>query len=130
MSPRGGRKLNEAVRSVLEEAEQSLLSAFRKSQSTKHRGSKGNARAKGIADFLVARLPAAYGVATMGEVVDYADRRSGEIDILVFDQQRNAFLSESPLWLAAESLLAYIEVKSTLTEKELTKSYMGAKQVN
>lgn len=114
----------------MEEAEQGLLSAFKKSQKTKHKGSKGNARAKSIADFLTARLPAAYGIVTMGEVVDYLDQRSGEIDILIFDRQRNALLSENPLWLAAESLLAYIEVKSILTEEELTKSYIGAKQVN
>lgn len=130
MSSRGAKKQNETVGSVLEEAEQNLLSAFKKSQRTKHRGSKGNARAKGIADFLTTRLPAAYGVATMGEVVDYADRRSGEIDILVFDRVRNAVLSQDPMWLAAESLLAYIEVKSVLTEEELTKSYVGARKVN
>lgn len=115
---------------MLEEAEQNLLSAFKKSQQTKHRGLKGNARAKSVADFLIARLPRTYGVATGAEVVDYADRRSGEIDIVIFDKQRNAVVSPNPLWIAAETLLAYIEVKTTLTEDELEKSFIGAKQIN
>jgi len=127
---RVARKPNEALESVLEEAEQNLLAAFAKSQKTKHRGSKGNARAKSIADFLTARLPAAYGVATGAEVVDYADRRSGEIDIVIFDKQRNPVVSADPLWIAAETLLAYIEVKTRLTEDELKKSFIGAKQIN
>ncbi len=130
MSVRGARRPNEALGSVLEEAEQNLLSAFAKSQKTKHRGLKGNARAKNIADFLTARLPAAYGVATGAEIVDYADRRSGEIDIVIFDRQRNPVVSADPLWLAAETLLAYIEVKTKLTQGELKKSFIGAKQIN
>src|SRR6266851_4853251 len=130
MSSRGARRSNEALGSVLEEAEQNLLAAFTKSQSTKHRGLKGNARAKNIADFLTARLPTTYGVATGAEIVDYADRRSGEIDIVIFDQQRNAVVSADPLWIAAETLLAYVEVKTTLTEKELEKSFIGAKMID
>jgi hypothetical protein len=83
---------------VLEEAETNLLASFRNSQKTKHRGLAGNARAKSIADFLTARLPNVYGVATGAEVVDYADRRSGEIDIVIYDKQRNALVSTNPLW--------------------------------
>jgi hypothetical protein len=109
MSPRGSKRPSKALGSVLEEAEQNLLSSFKKSQLTKHRGIAGNARAKSIADFLTARLPSAYGVATGAEVVDYADRRSGEIDIIIFDRQRNAVVSADPLWVAAETLLAYVE---------------------
>src|SRR5208282_6133965 len=130
MSVRGASRTNEALGSVLEEAEKNLLSAFARSQKTKHRGLKGNARAKSIADFLTARLPAAYGVATAAEVFDFADRRSGEIDIVIYDRQRNPVVSADPLWLAAETLLAYIEVKSRLTKSELRKSFIGAKQVD
>ena len=130
MTKRVARKPNQALESVLEEAEKNLLAAFAKSQKTKHRGLTGNARAKSIADFLTARLPAAYGVVTGAEVVDYADRRSGEIDIVIFDKQRNPVVSAEPLWIAAEALLAYIEVKTRLTEAELKKSFIGAKQIN
>lgn len=130
MSPRGGRRPNQALGSVLEEAETNLLASFRKSQKTKHRGLAGNARAKSIADFLAARLPNVYGVATGAEVVDYADRRSGEIDIVIYDKQRNALVSTNPLWVAAETLLAYVEVKTNLTKSELEKSYEGAKKID
>jgi hypothetical protein len=123
MSAHGGRRSNQALGSVLEEAEHNLLAAFKKSQKTKHRALAGNARAKNIADFLSARLPSVYGVATNGEIVDYTDRRSGEIDIVIYDRQRNAVVSAEPLWVAAETLLAYIEVKTTLTQTELEKAF-------
>ena len=97
MRKRVGRKPNEALESVLKEAEQNLLAAFAKSQKSKHRGLKGNARAKSVADFLTARLPAAYGVETGADVVDYANRRSGEIDIVIFDKQRPSRISRSAL---------------------------------
>jgi hypothetical protein len=58
------------------------------------------------------------------------DHRSGEIDILVFDQIRNPVLSEDPLWIPAESLLACIEVKSILTKDELRKSYLAARKLS
>lgn len=130
MSPRGTRRQNQALGSVLEEAESNLLAAFKKSQRTKHKGLAGNARARSIADFLTARLPSVYGVATGAEIVDYGDRRSGEMDIVIYDKQRNAVVSADPLWLAAETLLAYIEVKTKLTKSELEKSFAGAKKVD
>lgn len=127
---RGARRQNPSVGSILEEAEQNLLSAFRKSSRTSHRGLKGDARARSIADFLQTRLPSGYGVLCKGEIVDYLDHRSNEIDIIIVDKIRNAVLSDEPLWVPAESLLAYIEVKSVLTEEELRKSYAAAKQMN
>lgn len=127
---RGARKANVAVRSVLEEAEQNLQSAFKKSSLTEHRVLKGDARAESIAEFLRQRLPSAYGVLCRGEIVDYLDHRSSEIDVLIFDQVRNAVMSDDPLWVPAEALLAYIEVKSILTEDELRKAYLAAKKVS
>jgi hypothetical protein len=127
---RGARRQNVSVGSVLEEAEQNLLSAFKKSGKTRHKVLKGDARARSIADFLEQRLPSGYGVLCKGEVVDYLDQRSNEIDIVIVDKIRNAVLSEEPLWIPAESLLAYIEVKSVLTEDELRKSYMGAQKIS
>jgi hypothetical protein len=128
--PRGTRRQNISVGSMLEEAEQNLLSAFRKSSRTSHRGLKGDARAKSIADFLQKRLPSGYGVLCKGEIVDFRDQRSGEIDIVIFDKIRNGLFSEEPIWIPAESLLAYIEVKSVLTEEELRKSYEAAVKVS
>jgi hypothetical protein len=127
---RGARRQNEAVGSVLLEAEQNLISAFKKSSTTKHRGLKGDARARSLADFLEKRLPTGYGVLCKAEIVDYLDQRSSEIDIAIVDKIRNAMLSDEPLWIPAESLLAYIEVKSVLTEDELRNSYVAATRMN
>ncbi len=124
------KEQNKAMQSVLREAEQSLLAAFEKSQQNKHSGGKGNARAEALALFLKARLPGRYAVATSGEVVDHADRRSGEIDIMIYDGQQNVPFSASPLWLPAEALLAYVEVKSILTVQELEAAFAGARKVD
>src|SRR3569833_2897719 len=101
--PRGAKSANQSVGSVLEEAEQNLLSAFQKSAKTAHNGLKEDARAESLADFLEKRLPASFGVLCRGEVVDYLDHRSGELDIIIFDKVRNALLSDSPLWIPAEA---------------------------
>ena len=127
---RGAKQQNAAVGSILKEGEQNLLAAFQKSSSTSHHGLKGDARAQSVADFLQKRLPSGYGILTKGEVVDYLDQRSGEIDIVVFDRVRNAVLSDDPLWVPVESLLAYVEVKSVLTEDELRNSYIAARRVS
>jgi hypothetical protein len=128
MAHRAGRR-NSSVRTVLEEAEQNLLSAFRKSSMTRHKGLKGDSRARSLADFLEKRLPAGYGVYCKVEVVDYMDQRSNEMDIVIIDKIRNSLLSDYPLWVPAESLLAYIEVKSVLTRSQLRKSYAAAESV-
>jgi hypothetical protein len=130
MMVRGTKNNNEAVKSVLTEAEENLTAAFLKSKQTLHPVLKGNARAASIADVLSARLPKVYTVSTCGEVVDYKDSRSGEIDILIHDQHRNAIFSADPLWVPAESLLAYIEVKTCLTKRELEKAFIGAKKIS
>jgi Domain of unknown function (DUF6602) len=127
---RGPRKHNRSVGSVLEEAEQNLLSAFKKSSKTQHKGLKGDARANRIADFLRNRLPSGYEVLCKAEVVDYLDQRSGEVDILVLDKVRNAILSDDPLWIPAEALLAVIEVKSVLTKDHLRNAYIAAKKID
>ncbi len=55
------------------------------------------------------------------------DRRSGEIDIIIYDRSRNAVLSQNPLWVPAEAVLACIEVKSILTKAELVKTFTATK---
>ena len=127
---RGSRRQNESVSDVLTKAEADLQSAFVKSARTQHSGSKGNARASEVADFLRKRLPTAYGVECQGEIVDFLDRRSGEIDVVIYDKSRNAVLSESPLWLPAEAVLACIEVKSKLTKAEIVNTYRATKLLN
>ncbi len=127
---RSGRKKNEAVESVLQEAEKNLHAAFEKSTKTAHSGLKGDGRSKYVIDFLEKRLPKAYGFAHKGEAVDYLDSRSGEIDIAIYDKIRNAPLSDDPIWLPAEALLAVVEVKTTLTREELKNAYLSSLKIN
>jgi hypothetical protein len=127
---RSARKKNEAVEGMLDEAEKNLHAAFEKSAGTKHSGIKGDGRSRYVIDFLEKRLPQAYGFAHKGEAVDYRDIRSGEIDIAIYDKLRNAVLSDHPVWLPVESLLAVIEVKRLLSEEELRTSYLASKQIN
>lgn len=125
--PRSSRRQNESVSAVLRSAESDLQSTFSKSALTRHSGSKGNARAVEVAKFLQSRLPTAYGVECQGEAVDFLDRRSGEIDIIIYDKSRNTVLSQNPLWVPAEAVLACIEVKSRLTKAELVKTFNAMK---
>jgi hypothetical protein len=127
---RGSNRQNESVSAVLRNAESDLQSAFNKSALTKHSGSKGNARAIELAQFLQSRLPTAYGVECQGEAVDYLDVRSGELDIIIYDKSRNAVLSRNPLWVPAEAVLACIEVKSKLTKAEVSKTLNAMKLLN
>lgn len=127
---RSGRRKNESVESVLQEAEKNLHAAFEKSKKTVHNGLKGDGRSKYVMDFLEERLPKAYGFTHKGEAVDYLDSRSGEIDIAIYDKIRNAPLSDDPIWLPSESLLAVIEVKTTLAEEDLKNAYLSSRKIN
>lgn len=84
-----------------------------------------------MSGFLEAQLPARFGVTT-GEAVDARERRSGQLDVVVYDRELTAPLlrEKSGDLLPAESLLAVIEVKSTLTKGELEKAARSAKAVS
>lgn len=127
---RSARRKNAAITSVLEESEKNLLAAFEKSSGTLHRGIKGDGRSKYVLKFLKRRLPKTYGFAHKGEAVDYRDSRSGEIDIAVYDRLRNAILSDEPIWLPSEALLAVVEVKSVLSLDELRKAYASSRKIS
>src|SRR5579864_2189456 len=126
---RSGRRKNAAIESVLEESKKNLLAAFEKSTKTKHSGIKGEGRSKYVLNFLQNRLPRTYGFAHKCEAVDYRDSRSGEIDIAIYDRLRNAILSDDPVWVPAEALLAVIEVKSELSQDELRKAYAASLKI-
>lgn len=105
---------------ILGEAEERLWSDFRRSTSLQHRGTKGRVREGGVARFLREQLPARFAVHE-GEAIDAADRRSTQLDVVIFDGA-----NVSPLWvdeytvlIPAESLLAVVEVKTRLTREEV-----------
>lgn len=112
----------ESIRDVFHGAETELWANFIKAAAFKNSGEKGTFREDGVAKFLREQLPGRYGVAK-GELMDSTGRRSGQVDIIIFDQTRAApFLrgSKHAQWiLPVEAALATVEVKSRLTRNEL-----------
>jgi hypothetical protein len=90
----------------------------------------GDGRERALAAFLRQRLPERYGVAR-GEVIDHGGAQSGQTDILIYDASNTApLLSEDgQVLLAAEALLASIEVKSKLTKLEAEKALGGIARI-
>jgi len=116
---------------LLENAEEQLWLGFRRSEAKTHRGERGASRETALARFLESQLPARFGV-TSGEGVDSGERRTGQLDVVIYDRNLTApLLAEDPGdLLPAESLLAVIEVKSTLTKAELEKCARAAKAIS
>lgn len=103
--------------------------AFVKSATITHRGNKGTAREDALKAFFVERLPSKYAV-TEGEVVDILGNTSPQMDLMFYDQSVDfALYAESTSILPAEALLATIEVKSKLTQAEITKSVTAARKL-
>jgi hypothetical protein len=115
---------------LLETAEDQLWLGFKRAGAKRHRGSRGASREDAVARFLAGQLPTRFGVTT-GEAVDAGERRTGQLDVVVYDRNLTAPLlqDESGDLLPAESLLAVIEVKSTLTQDELETCAQAAKAI-
>src|SRR4051812_3750888 len=111
---------DETFESLMRTAEEQLLLGFELAARFKHKGLRGSSREEVVAQFLSDQLPGRFGV-TAGEAVDVEGRRSGQLDIVVFDRYATAPLlrREAGDLLPAEALLAVIEVKSTLSQKDL-----------
>ncbi len=116
---------------LLADAEDQLWVGFRRASRKKHRGSRGASREDALASFLSERLPARFAVTT-GEAIDAGERRSGQLDIVVYDRNLTAPLLAEPSGdlLPAESLLAVVEVKSKLTKSEVAKCVAAAKAIS
>jgi hypothetical protein len=118
---------------VFHGAETELWANFIKAAAFKNSGEKGTFREDGVAKFLREQLPGRYGV-VKGELIDSSGRRSGQVDIIVFDQTRAApFVrgSKHAQWiLPVEAALATIEVKSRLTRDELVSIGKGIRLIH
>jgi hypothetical protein len=116
---------------LLAEAEEQIWVGFRRARAKAHRGNRGASREETLRRFLSSQLPARFGVTT-GEAVDAGERRSGQLDIVIFDRNLTAPLltEDSGDLLPAESLLAVVEVKSTLTQDELETCATAAKAIS
>jgi len=89
----------------------------------RHQGEKGTANERVLGEILEDFLPAKYGVHS-GFLVDHRGRLSSQTDIVITDELNhpNLFSTLSSIIHPIDSVVATIEVKTTLNLKELKKS--------
>lgn len=127
---RGSRRPSEIFKSVLADANAEIVLAGQKAgHAFTHKGIRGDERAAALHQFLIDKLPAAFGVAK-GEAVDYRDQKSGQLDLIIYEKSDAAPIEKGKenLLLPCESLYAVVEVKSILNREESGKALeAGAK---
>lgn len=130
MTKCGTSSPSEVFRSVLADARREVLLVGAKAAAFQHHGVRGDERAAALAKFLRERLPARFGVGK-GEVIDYHDARSGQLDVVVFDSATCAPISiqAENVLLPCEALYVVVEVKSVLSAEELRKSFRSAEKI-
>jgi hypothetical protein len=122
----------EHFQDLLSLAEQEMWLDFERAERLHHAGTKGSSREASLAEFLRSQLPDRYAVET-GEVIDTRGRRSGQIDLLVFDASTTKPLyryQNKAILLPAEAALATVEVKTTLRSGELNRALGGISSVH
>jgi hypothetical protein len=106
-----------------------MASRLLKSTSFRHAVTKGSEREIPVQDFLKENLPGMYQV-VKGEVVDLFEKHSPQLDVMIFDGQRNfAFYSGESCILPAEAFLVGIEIKGQLNRNELKLSLTSASKL-
>lgn len=130
MAKRGTKRPSDVFRTVLADARSEVLLGGSRAGAFQHRGVRGDERAGALAKFLRERLPSRFAVGK-GEVIDYRDYRTGQLDIIVYDSATCAPISvqSENVLVPCEALYVVVEVKSTLTGAELQKSYAAAGRV-
>jgi hypothetical protein len=115
---------------VLRQAEEQLALAGRQAANYQHRGIRGDERANALREFLSKHIPSSFATGK-GEAIDYQDRRTGEIDLCVYDVATASPIQTSGdnALFPAEALYAIIEVKSILSQDEIRKCVAAAKKV-
>jgi hypothetical protein len=128
--PRGSTRPSAIFKAVLDAAARQLHIASSEAAAFQHTGIRGDERAAALASFLRQHLPSNIGVAK-GEAIDFLDRRTGQLDVLIYDADMVAPISSQSenVLIPAESLLAVIEVKTTLTQNDLNGCYTASRKV-
>lgn len=122
----------ESVRKLLGHAEDDLWTDFERARELHQSGDIGSAREGALGDFLRKQLPGRFEIAD-GEIIDARGNRTGQTDLFIFDGSITRALQTFPdgkVLLAAEALLATIEVKSRLTEPELDRAIRGVARIH
>jgi hypothetical protein len=125
--PRGAKNPSEVFASVLAKAKEQLLLDAKHASDFEQKGIRGEERAAALSTFLRDHLPDRFSV-TKGEVIDYCDERTGQLDLIIYDSLTSAPVSKGMenFLIPAEALYAIIEVKTTLTAEELEKCCKAA----
>lgn len=99
-----------------------LKASFSASGLIEHRVTKGSSREAQVLDVLSALLPLRISVLRDGVIIDSSDTESPKFDALLVDRQFWPLLFEQDTVAVAmlESVLAAVEIKSSLESKDLT----------
>lgn len=101
----------------------------RETAHIRHAGSKGTERELDVQSFMESLLPDIFA-AKKGEVVDMKGNKSPQMDVIIYDKQKNfPFYNGDIVVIPAEALLSSIEVKSKLNANEITKSQVSASKL-
>jgi hypothetical protein len=120
---------NPSFGAKFEAALQDFSASLLKSDAFKHALTKGEQRELPVQKFFRDHLPSRYKV-TSGETIDSRDNHSPQLDVMIYDGDRNfAIYSETASILPAEALIASVEVKSELTKQETAKSLRAAQKL-
>ncbi len=111
-------------------AERDLWSQWERATAFDHSGTRGTSREDGVREFLRNKLPGRYRVVE-GEVVDRFDRRSTQLDVIVYDQMKDGPIEtdNGRELVPAEAVLGVVEVKSVLSEGEWKTCFKAAKKL-
>ena len=127
--PRARRYASKQLSERMKEAGEQLALDFRKATAFEHAGIQGGQREESVRRFLQERLPGGYEVTT-GTVFDARDKQSKQLDVLIYRVRDTPFLVPGdPVLVPCESLLAAIEIKSTLTAAKLREGLEVARSI-
>jgi hypothetical protein len=115
----------------IKSAARKMLIDFEDTKHIKHQPTKGRAREQTIIEnFLGQFLPSRYGVSS-GVIIDAENTQSRSQDLIIYDQTNTPILHDltADKLFFPESVLATIEVKSTLTARELEKAVINTASV-
>lgn len=113
----------------MKQAGEQLSLDFRTATAFDHPGARGEYREDGVRQFLAKQLPGRYAIDT-GFVYDARDETSGQLDVMIYRAHDTPpLLTGKSLLVPCESLLAAVEVKSTLTADGIRDSLKIARSI-